>query len=93
MMTRHMEQAARGEEHGKGNNREPGRDVSRDRKGQKDMNNWGEEEKRETTGSTGSWVHTLLPISTYGSPQRSLGASGLCLTTGRSLHFKVYPSQ
>lgn len=68
MMTRYMKQAAR-REHGKGNNWEPGRNVGRDRKGQKDMNNWGEEEKRETTDSTGSWVHALLPISTYGSPQ------------------------
>ena len=33
------------------------------------MNNWEEEEKRETTDSIGSWVHAFLPTATYGSPQ------------------------
>ena len=90
MMTRYMKQAA-GREHGKGNNWEPGRIVGRDRKGQKDMNNWGEEEKRETTDSTGSWVHTLLPISLWLSSGPLLESSLNVRTL--SYHMTVPPLQ
>lgn len=50
--------------------RESDRNMGQDRKGQKDSNNWGEEdEKIKTTNSIiGSRVHSFLPISPGPSP-------------------------
>lgn len=65
MMTRYMGRR-HGGNMGKGNNHETGRDVGRDRERTEDMNGGGRK-RRERAAGTGSWVHTLLPISTYGS--------------------------
>lgn len=90
----------------KGSDREPGRDMGHDRKGQKDANNWEEKEKRktETTGSKGSRIHSFLPISTCGPPQGPLAQDPALLQSSpsigisflikaRSLHFKICGSQ
>lgn len=90
----------------KGSDWEPGREMGHDRKGQKDTNNWEEEEKRktETTGSRGSRIHSFLPISTCSPPQGPLTQDSTLLQSSpsirisflikaRSLRFKIYGSQ
>lgn len=78
----------------KGSDWESGKNMGQDRKGQKDTNNWGKEEKKiETTDSIGSRVHSFFPISTCDPSQAPLTQDPAFLQSSLNLRISSYHSK